>query len=75
MAIKLSPLAEKQLNDIMYALGCTKSEAICHALESQEAFENITEDQIFNWLDTNYKEQLIKWELSMVGKRAIIDNN
>ena len=62
MPIKLSKLAETQVNEIMYALGCTKSEAISHALESQNAFEQITDDQILNWLDTNHKKQLEEWQ-------------
>ncbi len=75
MAIKLSELAEIQINEIRYALGCTQSEAISHALESQHAFEQITDDQIFNWLDTNNKKQLEDWQLKNDNKRAKIDSN
>jgi len=75
MPIKLSEIAETQINEIVYALGCTKSQAISHALESQHAFEKITEDQIFNWLEDNHKEALAKWQTENDSKLAKIEAN
>jgi len=75
MPIKLSQVAETQIAEIMYALGCTKSEAISHALESQNAFEKITDDQIINWLDTNHSEALIKWQTDNDGKLSDVASN
>lgn len=75
MPYKLSKVAKNQINEIQYALDCSVSDAINHALESMHAFENITNDQILNWLDTNHKAELNKWELDNEGKRAKIDSN
>ncbi len=71
----VSELAEQQLTEIVYALGCSRLDAISHALESQNAFEQITDDQIFNWLDTEHKDKLIAWQLTNKGKRAEIESN
>lgn len=75
MSIKLSEVAETQIIEIMYDLGCTKSEAISHALESQHAFEKITDDQIINWLDTNHKEALEKWQTENDSKLSKVASN
>lgn len=72
---KLSEVAEKQINEIQYALGCSRPKAICHALEAMNAFEEITDDQIFNWLDTHHKEKLNEWEVKNEGKRAKLASN
>jgi predicted transcriptional regulator len=75
MSIKLSEVAEKQINEIQYALGCSRPKAISHALETMNAFEQITDDQILNWLDTNHKEKLHDWEVGNEGKRAKLSSN
>lgn len=73
--MRLSKLAEEQINEIQYALGCSKQDAISHALESQNAFERITDDQIYNWLDTNHKGKLEGWMKRNEGKQVKIESN
>lgn len=75
MSIKLTPVAEKQVIEIQYALGCTKSQAISIALESMNAFEQITDDQIYNWLDDNHKEKLLEWNKKNEGKLSNVPAN
>ncbi len=73
--MKLSIVAEKQIVEIQYALGCSKANAINHALESQHAFESITDDQIFNWLDTYHKDQLEAWRIDNKDKVSKTPSN
>lgn len=75
MPLKLSKLAEMQIAEIQYALNCTRSEAISTALESQHAFEQITDDQIINWLDTNHPEKLTEWQKKHDGQLADVEPN
>lgn len=71
----LSQLAQKQLAEIQYAFGCGKDKAISYALESLHAFESISGDQVLNWMDDNYKEELQKWETDNADKRVKLENN
>jgi hypothetical protein len=73
--MKLSPLAEIQLNEIQYSFGCSKNKAISYALESLHAFENIRQDQVLNFLDTYNTRQLQEWEIDNQDKRVKIENN
>lgn len=72
---ELSLLAQVQVAEIMYALGCTKIEAISHALESQHAFEQVTDDQIFNWLEDNHAEAFKNWMLKNDANRVKLESN
>jgi len=54
----LSELAQKQLNEIQYAFGCGKEKAISYALESLHAFETVTDNQIYTYLESVAEHQV-----------------
>lgn len=58
ITITLSDKAEKYFNELMYSLPgkngeglCTQSEAINESLETLSDFEDITQNQLRNWID------------------------
>jgi hypothetical protein len=59
----LSTLAQKQLNEIQYAFGCGKEKAISYALECLHAFEAVTDNQVYNYLESvaEHQEGFEKW--------------
>ncbi len=67
ITIILSPAAEKFFYLVMAGLEvpdgkgltkpCNQSQAISHCLEELALFEEFTEDQLTNWLHTNYPEK------------------
>lgn len=67
ITIYLSDAAEKYFNLVMYGLEvpdgkgdtkpCNQSQAISHCLEELALFEEFTEDQLTNWLLTNYPDK------------------
>ena len=73
--MKLSPLAEKQLIEIQYAFGCSKNKAISYALESLHAFENVTDDQIYNHLETNHSRNFNEWMKDNSDNRIKLESN
>lgn len=73
--MKLSKLAETQLNEIQYAFGCSKQKAISYALESLHAFETLTNDQIYNWLDDNKKQEFLEWQMKHKDDRVPLKSN
>lgn len=60
ITVVLSPKAEKYLNELLYSLTgkddkpATQSQCINESLETLSDFEKLTEDQLSNWLDTNF---------------------
>lgn len=67
MTITLSDIAEKHFHNVNYGLEVpektnpNQSDVINHCMEECLAFEEITDDQITNYLVTNYPEQYKAW--------------
>lgn len=61
--ITLSQKAETYLGELLYSLTskndrpANMSECISEAMESLADFEKLTEDQLVNWLNTNYPDR------------------
>lgn len=71
----LSKLAEKQLNEIQYAFGCGKDKAISYALESLHAFEEMSGDQVYSYLEENCPDAFIKWQTEHKDDRVKLESN
>lgn len=55
--MNLSPLAEKQLNEIQYA------------------FETVSDDQIYNHLETDHSKKFTAWMIDNKDKRVKLESN
>jgi hypothetical protein len=64
ITIKLTELAETHLNNLQYGMEtqrpdgtATYSDAVNYTMENEALFEEITGDQILNWLMDNHREK------------------
>jgi len=67
ITITLDDVAERHFNEVAYSLDlphkskASYSDIINHCLNELRAFEDITDDQVTNWLDSNHKDAYDKW--------------
>lgn len=66
ITVRLSEVAEKHFNEVYFTLdlpnkSASQSDAVNHCLEECLMFEEIMEDQITNFIMTNYPEKYDAW--------------
>jgi hypothetical protein len=66
ITVTLSDNAERQFNELEYSLDLphkrtSQSDIVNHCMEECLAFEEITDDQITNYLATNFPEKYTQW--------------
>jgi hypothetical protein len=67
ITVTLDKIGEKHFNDVAYSLDLpnknrvTQSDCINHCLMECKMFEDITGDQITNWLNTFFEKEYAAW--------------